>query len=132
MAVARSLRLGVWAALACSSTTLRTVPTGPHPSDAESVPVDYPPPPAKVEEVGNSPDPDCAWRDGYWDFIGRQWEWVPGAWVVPPAGCFYAPRVRMGWTPKGVLEYGKPRWYRSDRHTTACPEPPACTAETAR
>ena len=115
--------------LACASTEVRTVPTGPHPSVAKPIEVDYPPPPAKVEEVTTPPRPSCAWRDGYWDWVGRRWDWVPGVWVVPPPGCYYAPHVGLVWLPEhqgSRLFYTQPRWYRSGGGVAGCDEPAPC------
>lgn len=110
---ALSLALG---AVACGST-LRTVPTGPHPPNGtEPIIVDYPPPPAQQELIEASPDEPCAWQDGYWSWLGRRWSWEPGRWVIPPADCYYAPPV-MVWIPsegKGELYYLQPRWYPKD------------------
>ena len=127
--------------VACGSSPLRTVPTGEHPTDAAELTIaDYPPPPAKIELPGLPPvdDPQCGWVDGYWAWSGRRWEWVAGAWVLPPAGCYYANRIIMVWVAAeqgSVLYYGQPRWYRrepqasqSRRAATDCPKPRPCVA----
>ena len=127
---------GLGVACGCGSGGLRTVPTGERPQDRTNlVPVEFPPPPAKVEETGVAPSPDCAWQDGHWSWLGRRWEWVEGAWVVPPSGCYYANEVIMVWVSSdsgGVLYYGKPQWYRRKGSTkqsqASCPQPVACDA----
>jgi len=103
-------------------------PHGAHPPN-DGVPVPYPPPPAKVEEVPPQPGASCVWTDGYWEFTDR-WEWQPGEWVVPEAHCRLAPVElrRQG----GQLWHARPRWY-PDNVTllgpqSACPHPPPCVA----
>src|SRR5450432_1675389 len=83
---------GAWLLAACGAAQLVTVPSGPQPAKAQPVAVDYPPPPAKIEEIplsrrsGNR----CVWRDGFWDWTGRRWEWQGGRAVLSPAGCRFA------------------------------------------
>ena len=113
MRTASLVTLGALAALACGSG-LRTVPTGSAPTaHAESIIVEYPPPPAEVEVIPDDPGAPCAWMDGYWDWAGRRWNWVPGAWVVPPEGCYRSTPVTV-WLPSedhGELYYLRSRWY---------------------
>lgn len=121
----------------CGGGGLRTVPTGEHPSDATDLTiVDFPPPPAKVEETGRAPRSECAWQDGHWSWVGRRWEWIDGAWVIPPSGCYYAPAVIMVWVSSdrgALLYYGTPRWYRtgggSGKSKPTCGQPVVCDAE---
>ena len=128
---------GTVIAAGCGSGGLRTVPTGEHPADQTNLmPVEFPPPPAKVEATGSAPRPECAWQDGHWSWIGRRWEWVDGAWVVPPTGCYYAHEVIMVWVSSdrgGVLYYGRPRWYRegakAGQKQATCPQPLACESK---
>jgi hypothetical protein len=113
---ARSWLLGAAIVLGCGSS-LRTVPTGPHPSTGgERIVVDYPPPPAQLDKIESDPGKPCSFQDGHWVWQGRRWSWQPGSWVVPPAGCYYAPAV-MVWVPsldEGELYYMPPRWYPND------------------
>lgn len=90
---------------------LVTVPRGEQPAKAQPSHVDYPPPPAKIEEVPLSPKSGnrCVWRDGYWDWTGRRWEWQAGRAVLPPPGCYFA-EMKLEW---GVdsLSFYRPAWY---------------------
>jgi hypothetical protein len=118
--IAKPLRASLLAAamlLGCGSS-LRTVPTGPHPSTGggERIIVDYPPPPAQLDRIESDPGSPCRWQDGHWIWQGRRWSWQAGSWVVPPQNCYYAPAV-MVWVPsldKGELYYMPPRWYPND------------------
>jgi hypothetical protein len=122
----RALGCGLWL-LGCGARTV-DAPPGVHPPN-DALPVPYPPPPAKVEELPPQPSAGCAWVDGYWEFTDR-WEWQPGEWVRPQAGCRLAPVElrREG----GQLLHAKPRWYPSDVSLlgpqSACPRPAACPA----
>lgn len=92
--------------VACSAAT--PVPrTGPHTDVDEPVEVRNPPPePVRVESVGDAPEPEAVWVDGYWHWAGRRWVWLGGMWTVPPAGAYYAPPtvVRL---PVPVYEDGE-------------------------
>ena len=51
----------------------------------------YPPPPPRAyRAVVVSPGPGFVWIDGYQDWRGRDYAWVPGRWVRPP-------RARARW-----------------------------------
>jgi hypothetical protein len=122
-------------AFACGST-LRTPPAGQHPENARQVVVEYPPPPARVERVPADPGDACVWVDGYWEWLGRRWEWQIGNWVVPPPGCQYA-APRLAWIDSargGVLYFTPPGWYANEgdeaersARKVAC-KPVICTA----
>ncbi|MFO7179040.1 MAG: YXWGXW repeat-containing protein [Pseudomonadota bacterium] len=88
--------------------------------------VDYPPPPAEVEERDErlAGRPECVWMDGHWAWVGRRWRWTSGEWVVPPPGCLRAPPT-LSWsrdTP-ARLYYTPPRWYRPSAEDPARAEP---------
>ena len=110
----------------CSST-LPTAELGPHPKDGYVV-VEYPPPPAKIEDPGPPPDEDCVWLDGYWHYAGRSWEWRAGEWVRPPPVCRLAP-PQIAWEEQ-ELRYRPPRFYPEGQALvnadSACPFPPRC------
>ncbi|HEY2408217.1 MAG TPA: hypothetical protein VGI10_19555 [Polyangiaceae bacterium] len=111
--------------LSCGGSLL-TVPSGPPPPDAARVRVEYPPPPAKVEEisVGHGGGP-CAWRDGFWDWSGRRWEWQPGRAVRPVAGCYHSrPALERS---ADTLTFLRPAWYPQAGGPKSCAEV-ACTA----
>ena len=110
---ARTVSLG-WASgllLACGGAQLLTVPSGPQPAQAQPAKVDFPPPAAKIEEIplshrsGNR----CLWRDGFWDWTGRRWEWQSGRAVLPPPGCRLAD-AKLEWTTDSLSFY-RPAWY---------------------
>jgi hypothetical protein len=121
-------------ALACSTTT-ELVPVGTHPPHLqEFIAVEYPPPPAQIEEITprHPKRPECAWVDGYPAWVGRRWVFQPGQWVRAAEGCYYAPAV-VAWSKAGEprLYYSAPRWYREDALSMSgpaafCPSPPAC------
>jgi hypothetical protein len=126
---------------ACGSGGLASVPTGKHRHEpGQLVEVDYPPPPAKVEEIDPAPDPQCRWVDGYFTWVARGWEWIHGGWVRPPKGCYYAPQILMVWLSTdrgGVLYYGRPRWYplsaqQPGKGLAACPDPKPCVKRTGQ
>jgi hypothetical protein len=103
----------------------------PHPVAEDFVEVEYPPPPAQVEEmVEELPGrPECTWQDGHYEWSGRRYRWTPGEWVVAPPGCVYTEAV-VSWvrgTP-ARLYYTPPRWYRAGPSGSA--RPVACPAAT--
>jgi len=119
-------------ATACGASLPR-VPTGPHRVETgKAVVVGYPAPPARVECVPSQPREECAWLDGTWIWGGRRWQWVPGGWVVPPAGCYYAPAYSQ-WVSgeaedpgsRDQLFFFEARWY-SDAGGGRCPVPEPC------
>ena len=96
---------------ACGGPKLLTVPTGPRPSQVAPIKVDYPPPPAKIEEIriAQKSGGSCVWRDGYWDWAGGRWEWQDGRAVLPVSGCLYA-EGKLLWTTDSLSFY-RPAWY---------------------
>lgn len=122
-----SLSVALLCALPGCGSELRRAQLGSHPvSGSEPDIVDFPPPPAEVEDVPPDPGPPCVWVDGRWEYVGRRWEWQAGAWVNPSAACFYAPPV-MVWLPSdgaGELYYLQGRWYTEGGEP--CGEPKAC------
>jgi hypothetical protein len=85
--------------------------------------VDYPPPPAKIEEIPLSrrSDNPCVWRDGYWDWTGRRWEWQTGRAVLVPPGCLFS-EAKLEWTTDSLTFY-RPAWYPDP---TQSPAPKSC------
>ena len=116
--------------VSCREPKLPLPPTGFHRPEFEHAErVDYPPPPARIEEIdlGAHRDDGCVWVDGSWRWNGRRWVWEPGAWVLPPAGCYFAPAESF-WQPSesgpGVLYYRNPAWYpdsTSGPQSAPCP-----------
>ena len=109
---------------ACGGPRLVTVPSGPQPAQAKPVSVDFPPPPAKIEEIplAERARNACVWRDGYWDWTGRRWEWQAGRAVLAPAGCLFA-EPKLQWSTESLSFY-RPAWYPDPTKT---PAPKACT-----
>ena len=132
-----AIRFSVVAALlaACGSST-HLAPKGPHPPHVqEFVLIEYPPPPAQIEEIPEAIEaaPECVWVDGYYAWEERRFAWHPGQWVLPTEGCYYAPAV-TAWSRAGEprLYYTPPRWYRDDAlgmsgQAAFCPVPRTCT-----
>jgi len=124
--------------LACS-TPIIGPPTGPHRAGAgnEAIIVHDPPPPVQVECVPPQPREECVWVDGSWSWAGRRWEWVPGAWVVPPSGCYHANAFSQ-WLDAGIepggqtsdrLFYFPAAWYPK-RVGDQCNVPKVCVQAT--
>ena len=109
---------------ACGGPKLVTVPSGAQPAQATPVLVDYPPPPAKIEEIriSHGSKGACVWRDGYWDWTGGRWEWQDGRPVLPVKGCVYAD-PRLVWTTDSLSFY-RPVWYPDP---ALKPPPKTCT-----
>lgn len=126
--MSQARRACVWLSVlltACGSPRLVTVPTGPQPAQAKPIKVDYPPPPAKIEEIriAKGSGGSCVWRDGYWDWSGGRWEWQDGRAVLPAKGCLYA-ESKLRWTTD-LLSFYRPAWYPDPAlkpAPKACPE----------
>jgi hypothetical protein len=122
---------------ACAAPRLVTAPSGPQPAGAQPLRVDYPPPPAKIEEIAlshRSKNP-CLWRDGYWDWTGRRWEWQAGRAVLAAPGCYFA-QAKLHWTTN-FLSFYRPAWYPDPARSPpalacaeiACASSPASSAQ---
>jgi len=119
----------------CGSST-RLPKAGPHPPHVqEFVLVEFPPPPAQIEEIPEelANAPECVWASGYYAWEERRFVWYPGQWVLPAEGCYYAPAV-TAWSRAGEprLYYTPPRWYRDDAlgktgAAALCPVPRTCS-----
>lgn len=83
-------------------------PTGPHQADAaqKALIVQKAPPPVQLECVPPQPREECVWIDGSWLWAGRRWEWLVGAWVIPPPGCYHA-HAYSQWLNAGATGEGK-------------------------
>jgi hypothetical protein len=57
------------------------------------VPVDFGPPPGRVEKIPKRPDRADAWIDGEWIHRRGRWYWLVGRWVTTPAGWTFSPWV---------------------------------------
>ncbi|WP_394828319.1 YXWGXW repeat-containing protein [Pendulispora albinea] len=87
------------------------------------VEVPYPPPPAKVEFIPDSPREGAVWIDGEWAWHARRWAWRSGRWVIPASGTAFSPRavIRNG---AGTLFAAEGRW-RDVQSGNEVPAPPA-------
>ena len=66
--------------------TRETVTTGPavtRPVTREVL-VTQAPPPVRVETRTVAPGPSYVWTNGYWQWTGAGYQWVPGSWIVRP------------------------------------------------
>src|SRR5262249_19876160 len=107
--VARALALVVTIAIvACGHARLPRPPYVQQPTSA-LVEAPYPPPPARVEVVPDSPRDEAVWVDGEWTWHGRRWAWRRGRWVVTPSGGAFSPwtTVRNG---DGTLYFAEGTW----------------------
>jgi hypothetical protein len=118
-----SLSLAALSIAACGGAHLVTVPSGAQPTQAQPVSVDFPPPPAKIEEIplSHRSQNRCVWRDGFWDWTGRRWEWQAGRAVLSPLGCHFA-RAKLEWTADSLSFY-RPAWYPDPAQN---PAPKSC------
>src|SRR5438132_10547917 len=109
-------------AAACGSK-LPHPPYATHPSSALTE-VEFPPPPAHVEQVPARPaaDAHAVWLDGEWTWHNGKWSWKSGRWIVPPPDAAYSP-----WTsvrgPTGIVYYAPGTW--RDVHGATVQEPSA-------
>jgi hypothetical protein len=57
-----------------------------------AVVVGYAPPAARYAVVGVAPGPGYIWTEGFYDYRGSGYAWVPGRWQRPP-------RAHAVWVP---------------------------------
>lgn len=81
--------------------------SGPRYDPAPAVTVYAAPPAPLVEYRSLPPAQGYLWLDGYWNWGGAHYAWVPGRWVNPPPGQVWAPRV---WQRDGE------RWHSHGGH----------------
>lgn len=83
-------------------------PVAPHTGEPP-VPVPYPPPTPRVQEIGQRPSETAVYVDGQWRWDGGGYAWLNGAWVEPRPGWAYAPPtlVRLR---NGELLYYEGKW----------------------
>lgn len=68
-----------------------------------AVVVRYGPPPPRYAVVGVAPGPGYVWTEGFWDWRGGAYVWVPGRWLRPP-------RPRAVWVPGAWVERPHRGW----------------------
>jgi hypothetical protein len=109
------------ALVACGASRLPAPTYVEQPTEALS-PVDYPPPPARVEFVPPTPNDTAVWIDGEWIWQGRRWAWKPGRWLRVPANASFSP-----WTAvrdeTGVLYVAEGKWRDKQGHELPDPAP---------
>jgi hypothetical protein len=94
------------------------------------------PPQPLVEYRGLPPALGYVWLDGYWNWAGVRYDWIPGRWINPPPGRVWVPRVwrRDGdrwhshggfWEPHRQVQRLAPQpvWPRRDLHGHSEPQP---------
>ena len=129
--------LGAVAALLPPSACLKSLPlpaTGPVPQDAAVTEVPYPPPPARVQSIPQPPNNASVWVDGQWEWDGKDWKWLAGAWVAPPANAYFTPWMTVR-QKDGRLLFAKATWRAKDGRPidvnndgNPCPAPAASSA----
>ena len=65
--------------------------------------VTYAPPPPRYAIVGVAPGPGFVWTEGFWDWRGGGYAWVPGRWMRPPRP--HAVWVPGVWVARGRRGY---------------------------
>jgi hypothetical protein len=70
-----------------------------------------PPRPVRVGVVGVAPGPGFVWREGWHEWRGGAYVWVPGGWIRPPhpGMIWVAPRYRAY---RGGYVFVPGRWRR--------------------
>lgn len=92
------------------------------------------PPPPLVEYRGQPPAFGYVWLEGYWNWAGIRYDWVPGRWVNPPPGRIWVPRVWRHdgdrwhshgghWGPQAQRLAPQPVWPRREFHSQPDPRP---------
>ena len=112
--------VGLGFALAACSSRVPHPPYTSQPTNA-LLEVDYPPPPARVEFVGDPPADNTVWLNGEWFWTGRRWAWKRGGWVVVPEGAAYA-KLTMVRRGDGKLFAAPGTWRNAKGEEVPAPE----------
>ncbi len=91
--LAAVLALAATAGAHAATSATVVIQTGPRPLQAAPVLVQPPPPPPHYERAPHARR-GMVWSQGYWQWRGHQYVWIPGQWV----------RVRQG------FDYRQPQW----------------------
>jgi hypothetical protein len=93
------------ALLLCGAMVTGCVVREPRPVVVAEVVAPRRPPPERVEVRPAPPAPFevVEWRPGHWRWDGRDWDWVPGAWIEKP-------HRAATWVPGHWDERGGERW----------------------
>jgi WXXGXW repeat (2 copies) len=74
------------------SAVVASVPTTPAPSGFVVSTVPLTPAPPAPTQIAPSPGPDYIRIEGYYNWLGDHYEWVPATWVkIPHPGATYVP-----------------------------------------
>ena len=90
-----------------SSTPAVSVPSN---AGGSVVVAPYGPPPLRIEAPPPAPSPMAVWQQGHWSWIGGQYAWAPGHYVLRPTAVSV-------WTP-GYWQQGPAGWYWVEGHWT--------------
>lgn len=118
---------GVWCAATLAAVALSCrgkLPTPRYSAQPTSalVPVPYPPPPARVEIVPDSPQDGAVWIDGEWSWDGRRWGWKLGRWLVPPPSATFSPWTTVR-SRAGILYFAGGVWRDERGERISEPQP---------
>jgi hypothetical protein len=102
-------------------------PSVPHPrfspqDPAVLVPVDFAPPPGRVETIPKRPPGASAWVDGEWIRRRARWYWLVGRWVNAPPGWTLSPWVTVR-AQDGTLYYAPSVWKDAGGRAMHAPPP---------
>jgi hypothetical protein len=87
------------------------------------VAVSYPPPPAQVEAVPDTPnDKHAVWIDGEWVWRNTRWMWRRGRWLIPPENGRFSPWAMVR-DKEGNLYWAHSVWRAEDGKELAEPKP---------
>lgn len=105
-------------------------PSVPHPvhvqvraEDYVAVPFEPQPPPVELLPETPAASGNVVWADGGWEWGGDRYRWVPGAWVVPPAGVVRARWVIVRRAVDGQLFFAPSTWRDASGRTIEGPKP---------
>ena len=106
----------------------------PHPPYAPQAtsalaPVEFAPPPGRIETIPPRPAGADAWVDGEWTYRRGRWLWLLGRWVKSPPGARYSPWVCVH-AIDGAAYYAPSVW-RDANGAVLDPGPPALAFATA-
>jgi hypothetical protein len=113
--------LAAWLALGACGPSVPHPPYSPQAPEA-LIPIDFDPPPGRVEQVPPRPHGADAWVDGEWIRRRGRWYWLVGRWVATPRGWTYSPWVIVR-AVDGTVFYAPSMWKDSSGTAMHAPEP---------
>jgi hypothetical protein len=119
------LVLGALPLTACAGS----LPHPPYAPQATSAltPVEFAPPPGRIEAIPPRPLTADAWVDGEWIYRHGRWFWLLGRWVKTPPGARYAPWVCVH-AIDGSAYYAPSIWRDAQGAPLAAPPTPLAFA----